>query len=1064
MNKRGQLFGLLAAIVLGLTSWLVARPSQTMANPESPPEVQWTKTFGGSGLDEGWSVQQTADGGYIIAGRTNSFGAGSYDVYLIKTDSSGNISWSRTFGGTQDDESRSVQQTTDGGYIIVGGTYSFGAGSWDVYLIKTDASGNMTWSKTFGGAGYDIGSSVQQTADGGYIIGGYTTSFGAGSYDVYLIKTDASGNMIWSKTFGGTGDDEGWSVQQASDGGYIIGGATNSYGAGGYDVYLIKTNTSGNMTWSRTFGGMGTSWGHSVEQTADGGYVVGGSTHSSGGPNYIYLVKTDASGDVTWSKTFRGMNEEAGGFSAQQTADGGYIVGGNSVAPGASYYDVYLVKMDASGNVTWSKTIGGANNDVGFFVRQTADGGYIIVGYTESFGAGSYDIYLIKLSTTQLPIVTTNNATGISAGSAILNGTLTSLGSALSANVSFQWGLSSGNYTHETPVQSMTSAVPFDYTLYGLSGNTTYYFRAKAVGDGTSYGAEKNFTTAITIAPTPTPIVPPSVTTVAVDNITTASARLSGELTSLGSTVSGNVSLAFRWGLDSHNYIDETPPISTNATGPFSYVLTGLSANTTYYFSAWAIAPFPNGSSEMSFTTLTEAVPPPPFAFKWGSEGSGDGQFEYPFGVAVDAWGNAYVADWGNYRIQKFTGSGQFITKWGSRGTGDGQFDTPYGIAIDGSGNVYVADFGNYRIQKFTSSGQFITKWGSFGSGDGQFNAMGGIAIDAWGNVYVADSSPRIQKFTSSGQFIAKWGAFGPGDGEFIAPEGVAVDSAGNVYVVDGGASRVQKFTGSGVFITKWGSYGLGDGQFGNPAGIATNGSGNVYVTDWSYNRVLEFTSSGSYVTKWGSYGSGAGQFISPRGVAVGPSGSVYVADTGNVYTAGSYNFRIQVFGTAPPLTPPTATTYRVFDFGPNFPRLNGYLDSKGSAVTANVSFVLGVSSGNYTIEMPAVSMNVTGLFTWVADGLAGGTRYYFRAKAMGDGTSYGEEKTFFKPVSITPVVPFGDANGDGLVNALDITKIERIIVGLDARQPMTNPDANQDGNVNAMDITKVERIIAGLG
>jgi hypothetical protein len=200
--------------------------------------MQWSKTFGGQGWDAGYSVQQTSDGGYIIVGVTRSYGAGGYDVYLIKVDANGNIRWNKTFRGGGSTLGYSVQQTSDGGYIIIGETLSYGG--YDVYLIKVDANGNMQWSKTFGGTGDDRGYSVQQTSDGGYIIVGVTRSYGAGLEDVYLIKVDANGNMQWSKTFGGQGWDAGYSVQQTSDGGYIIVGWTTSYGAGGDDVYLIK--------------------------------------------------------------------------------------------------------------------------------------------------------------------------------------------------------------------------------------------------------------------------------------------------------------------------------------------------------------------------------------------------------------------------------------------------------------------------------------------------------------------------------------------------------------------------------------------------------------------------------------------------------------------------------------------------------------------------------------------------------------------------------------------------------------------------------------------------------
>jgi len=233
----------------------------------------WSRTFGGSESDWGFSGQQTSDGGYILLGTTWSYGAGDYDFWLIKTDAAGNKEWERTFGGSDWDWGTSVQQTRDGGYILLGSTCSYGAGEWDFWLIKTDSQGNKQWTKTFGGSEDDQGYSVQQASDGGYILLGYTESYGAGSADFWLIKTDSQGTKQWAKTFGGSEDDWGLSVQQTKDGGYILRGHTYSYGAGSADSWLIKTDAQGNKQWERTFGGAEDDQGYSVQQTKDGGYI-----------------------------------------------------------------------------------------------------------------------------------------------------------------------------------------------------------------------------------------------------------------------------------------------------------------------------------------------------------------------------------------------------------------------------------------------------------------------------------------------------------------------------------------------------------------------------------------------------------------------------------------------------------------------------------------------------------------------------------------------------------------------------------------------------------------------
>lgn len=365
--------------------------------------VTFEKTFGLSGEDRGQSIQQTSDGGYIIAGSTSSFGAGSLDVYLLKTDSDGAGEWGNSFGGTSYDVGNSVFQTTDGGYIITGSTRSFGAGWDDVYLIKANNLGEFQWQKTFGGEFNDVGFSIQQTTDGCYIITGttycYHSEWGTFSDDILLIKIDLLGNLIWYKTFD-IASDKGFSVMQSSDGGYIITGSTYYQSSDRSYVLLIKTDENGNQSWYKTFSVEESNVGYSVQLTSDGGYIITGSTYyydAAWGEDYydVLLLKTDDSGNQSWYKTFGNGWYSDEGYSVQQTTEGGYIIVGYSSSYGAGETDVWLIKTDSNGNLIWEQTIGGANYDYGKSVRQTSDGGYVITGDTNSYSSSS-DIYIIK--------------------------------------------------------------------------------------------------------------------------------------------------------------------------------------------------------------------------------------------------------------------------------------------------------------------------------------------------------------------------------------------------------------------------------------------------------------------------------------------------------------------------------------------------------------------------------------------------------------------------------------------------------------------------------------------
>ncbi len=361
---------------------------------------QWYRTFGAVNIDRAYSVQQTTDGGYIITGYTQSFGPGGYNLWLIKTNETGDELWNKVFGGDGHDYGQGVQQTTDGGYIITGRTASFGGSDLDVWLIKTNSSGNEQWNQTFGGTSSDYGYSVQQTSDLGYIIAGHTYSYDMGGGDAWLIKTDSSGNMQWNSTFGLSPIDRANSVQQTTDSGYIIAGYTASYDVGGgYDVWLIKTDSSGNELWNNSFGGSENDYGQEVQQTEDSGYIISGSTYSYGvntpSQRNSWLIKTDFRGMEQWNKIFGGSSIEYG-YSVQQTSDGGYVLAGTTWSYGPGGADGWLIKTDSSDVESWERTWGGTSNDMCRETQETSDGGYILAGYSRSFGNPNYDAWLIK--------------------------------------------------------------------------------------------------------------------------------------------------------------------------------------------------------------------------------------------------------------------------------------------------------------------------------------------------------------------------------------------------------------------------------------------------------------------------------------------------------------------------------------------------------------------------------------------------------------------------------------------------------------------------------------------
>lgn len=446
------------------------------------PPIEWQQTIGGNGNDWLYCLTQTTDGGYVLGGSSSSsisgdksegnFIGGLYniDYWIVKINASGDIQWQNTIGGTGDDWLKCIEQTSDGGFIL--GGYSFSNisgdktencnGVCDYWIIKTDSNGNVQWQNTIGGNSNDYLYAIQQTTDGGYILGGSSFSNISGDktenriggtecWDYWVVKTDAIGNILWQNTIGGKGDDNLYTIEQITDGGYILGGTSRSkisgdktemcWGAESNDYWLVKIDAIGNIQWQNTIGGLGYDVLLSTQQTSDGGYILGG-TSSSGitgdkteeciGATDYWIVKTDSAGSIQWQQTMGGSDYDT--FrSIEQTADGGYILGGYSRSDSSGdkseddldpdcgildcYTDYWIVKTDASGNLEWENTIGGYSLDELYTIQKCADGGYILGGYSSSgisgdkveTGNGYTDYWIIKLQNPCLLVTETCN-------------------------------------------------------------------------------------------------------------------------------------------------------------------------------------------------------------------------------------------------------------------------------------------------------------------------------------------------------------------------------------------------------------------------------------------------------------------------------------------------------------------------------------------------------------------------------------------------------------------------------------------------------------------------------
>ena len=354
-------------------------------------QITFEKTYGGQLSDEGFSVRQTPDEGYIAVGITYSYSTGP-KVFLVRTNPNGDTLWTKAVcNGTAQD----VIIDADGGFVFCGSGYTT---SEDVLLVKSDTNGDTLWVKTFGGTSSDYGYALQQTADGGFIICGSTMSFGPQYQNVYLIKTDADGTLQWEKYYAGLMVSEGYSVRQTTGNDYIVSGFTSMItktDAPLHPSFLLKVDENGDSLWMKTYSGHGA---YSFAITPDNGFLICSTIGDTPmGEQDIYLIRTDAEGDTIWTTTLQLETSFNHGYWIEKTNDNNYILCGSAGAYTPAYeYDAILIKLNASGDTLWTRLYGGTLQDAVYCVQQTQDEGYILCGFTESSGSGQKDLFLIK--------------------------------------------------------------------------------------------------------------------------------------------------------------------------------------------------------------------------------------------------------------------------------------------------------------------------------------------------------------------------------------------------------------------------------------------------------------------------------------------------------------------------------------------------------------------------------------------------------------------------------------------------------------------------------------------
>lgn len=943
----------------------------SIAQGQAPP-IQWIKSYGA----ETKFIEKTSDGGYVVAGSSSSAqNAGRADFWVARLSGVGSVIWQKTFGGRGDDVANSVQQTTDGGYIIAGSTSStngdvtgyhygteLGYNTPDFWVVKITADGSLEWQKSLGGSRKDIAHSVQQTADGGYIIAGETNSSDGDvtgfhvnntnthpdSNDFWVVKLSSNGNIEWKKAFGTIYNEIANSIKQTNDGGYVVAGFTESYdredvhgshtktdGSLNGDYWVLKLDANGNIQWQKCLGGYMSDIGYSVTQTSDGGYAVVGHVlstegdvtgHVSGFLN-VWVARLNSSGTMLWQKCYGG-NAFDYAYEIQQTSDNGFVIVGSThstsrdVVGNHGSSDIWVLKLDADGLLQWQKPIGGSGTDGGLSVKQAVDGGYILSGYSgsgdgdfSSVGGGSV---VVKLG----PITCTPSINIAASSSSVCQGTSVTFNSSITdggTKPSYQWKINGVN----TGTNSST------YTSTTLSNNdiVTCEFTSNAAC-ATATTATSN---SIKMTVNPSPVV----------------------------TISGD------------KCVRSILTVNSNVA-PDSLV---------WYLNATTAVSKQKAGFDVNAVTIAGGNGP----------GSNANQLNKPTRFFVDASGNMYIPDMNNARIQKWgPGATAGVTVAGGNGIGSAsnQFDRPTSVAMDSKGNMYVTDQQNDRVLKFLPGATAGIRFG------GYFYTPTDIYIDANDNVYVSEqNNSLVTKLSPDGSkrvTVAAGNGYGSGAMQLSSPTGIFVDPGGIVYVCDTDNDRVQKWgpgATSGITVAGGNGHGSAANQLANPLGVFVDTYGNIYVADYNNARVQKWApgaSQGITVAGGNGAGIGANQLDHPETIWINEDGALYVADLGN--------HRIQKFPNA------LSRTYTTLTEGDYTATVTS---SNGCAVTSAPIKVVASKEAEVTITSNGTALCAGVPLTFTASAINGGSEPAYQWKINGTNAGTNGNNKQFSPANL---------------------------------------------------------------